>query len=134
MKNNILLVLFVCMSVVLVSGCTQSHDSNTQTNETIVLSDDMILDDAVCAARGIRNEVVAFYSPGCPACAVAIPRLKEIEKELNMTFEYVDVSSGQERILELGLVPAKIPTVIIDCRVYVGTRTKEEYRNLIAGG
>jgi thiol-disulfide isomerase/thioredoxin len=134
MKKAIALSLLVM--VLAISACTTPNNGNGNGNgtcEIITIRDGMVLEDSDCAARQIKDKVVIFHAPGCPACSVAVPRLEELEQEMDVEFEFIDVSNGRERMFEIGLIPEKIPTVIINCKVYVGAKSKEEYRSLIEG-
>lgn len=96
-------------------------------NSGVLLEDGTILSEARC--QGLES-VIVIHGAGCPACAIALPRLRELEQELNMNFSYYDlaVEQDREKVLSLGLIPKAIPTVIIRCKVYVGVYCKEEYR------
>ena len=62
--------------------------------------------------------------------------LKDIEKKNNLNFTYYDIlipEDKEELISELKLIPRKAPTVIVDCKVYVGPRSELEYKNYILG-
>jgi thiol-disulfide isomerase/thioredoxin len=141
MSMKRIMIMVALAVIVAVSGCTSGtvpYDNSTNqsgngTHELILLSEGTLLDHSDCVAREVDDKVVVFHSDGCPACAVAVPRLEELQGEIDYGFEFIDLSSDRERALELGLVPTHIPTVLIRCRAYVGARTKEEYRSLIEG-
>lgn len=99
-------------------------------NNNVLLQDGVILPETKCQEI---NKVTMIHSTGCPHCAVALPRLQELEQELNMTFTYYDlaVDEDKEKVLLLGLIPESVPTTIINCKVYVGVRSKEEYQEAI---
>lgn len=80
-------------------------------------------------------EVVIIEKQGCPACAIAVPRLEELEKELGKEFKYYDLSVIEEaqQVKELGLIAQFVPTVVIKCKVFVGVKTKEEYKEALEG-
>lgn len=86
----------------------------------------------VCEAKGIDRSVIALYMAGCPACAITIPRLREVT-DIDVEFEFLDFAAqeDQERINELKLYPEKIPTVVIGCVSYVGVWSAGDYRKLI---
>ena len=101
-------------------------------NSSTLLQDGFVLPEAKC--HNI-NKVAVIYGAGCPHCAVALPRLRQLEQELNMSFTYYDLAIGKDKetILSLGLIPEGVPTAIINCKVYVGVRDKEEYKQAILG-
>lgn len=80
-------------------------------------------------------KVTTIYREGCPACGVSIPRLEELEKELDMDFKYYDLAIGEDvqEVRDLGLIVQFVPSVIINCKVYIGARTKEQYKEYILG-
>ncbi|GAJ24394.1 unnamed protein product, partial [marine sediment metagenome] len=96
----------------------------------IYVNDGDVLSDDLC--KGL-DKVVVVEKTGCPACAVAVPRLEELEKELGKEFVYINVAIEEERneLLLLGFVPRYVPTVVIDCVVYGGALEKERYKELI---
>lgn len=98
----------------------------------IILKDGITLDAGACAKL---SKVTIIHTTGCSACAVAIPRLQELEQELNMSFSYYDlaIENNRQDILDMNLIPQAVPTVIINCKVYVGVRSKEDYKTLIEG-
>ncbi len=99
-------------------------------SEEIILKDGIILAPETC---GLLSKVTVIHQAGCSACAIAIPRLQELEQKLNQSFRYYDLAIDPERqeILNFGLIPQAVPTAIINCKVYIGVRSKEEYKNLI---
>jgi thiol-disulfide isomerase/thioredoxin len=124
------------VSILLVSFCISSTNDNNTTNNTqdfILLKDGDTINDDICIVRGIKNKILVFHETGCGACAIAIPRLKEIENELNMTFEYIDLATkeGVNKVQELKIAPYAVPTIIVNCKAYTGVRSKDEYKQII---
>jgi thiol-disulfide isomerase/thioredoxin len=95
----------------------------------------ILVDGETIPALTCRNipDVVILYRRGCPACGVTIPRLQELEQELDMEFKYYDfaIAEDTQEVKELGLIVQFVPTVIIKCKVYIGVRTKEQYKEYI---
>ncbi len=103
---------------------------------TIILEDGMKLDNNLCskieAVSG--NKIILISQLGCPHCAVTINILREIEQEQNKTFAYYDLAIGHERekvLEEMNILPKGVPTLIANCKVYVGQRTKEDYLKVV---
>ena len=119
--------LLIIGIVVLVSGCTSPD------NGTIYIDIGDVIPDAACAARGINDRVLVIHKTGCTACDIAVPRLREAEQELNMSFEYINTveAGGIERLEDLKIMPYWTPTVLIKCKAYA-VKTKDEYKTLIA--
>jgi thiol-disulfide isomerase/thioredoxin len=78
-------------------------------------------------------EVSVIYREGCPACAVAIPRIQELEQELNIEVGYYDLAvvEDAQKIKELELIVQFVPSIIINCKVHIGAKSKEEFRQYI---
>lgn len=102
-------------------------------SQAIMLTDGLTLDGAVCAEKGLMDQVTVFHSPECPACRLTLPQLQEAEAETGYRFEYIDIDAGRERLSELGMMPVFIPTYIIRCSVHVGYATKDQIKALILG-
>ena len=116
----------ILAAAIVVSGCVQDG------GEDIVLSDGMVLTQEQCASRGIQESVVVFFSPGCPACARALPVLEEIQGEMpDRDFRFINIAEDTEDVAELRMVPTHVPTVVARCHVIVGAKTKEEYLSYI---
>lgn len=86
-----------------------------------------------CSKRGIRDKVIILETKYCSACKVAVPRLREIEKELNAEFMYFDLSKQEDlkKFKEFKIWPKYTPTVIIGCDVLIGSYSKDKYKILI---
>ncbi len=125
------LTLLMIAMMVLISGCISPGNGN---NETIYIDIGDVIPDAVCTARVIKDRVLVIHKTGCMACDVALPRLREVEQELGMNFEYINTveAEGFERLEELKIMPYRVPTVLIKCKAYA-VLTKDEYKALITG-
>ncbi len=101
-----------------------------QKSPEVILTDGSTVPAATCAKL---PKVVAIHREGCPACSVAIPRLEELEQELGMEFKYYDLAVTQDaqEVKDLNLIVQFVPSVIINCKVYIGVRTKEQYTEYI---
>ena len=96
----------------------------------VLLIDGAIIPSNLCAQI---PEVIVIHREGCSACAIALPRLEELEQELEMEFKYYDSSiiEDAQEIRDKGLIPQYVPTVIINCKVFIGALSKEQYKSLI---
>lgn len=106
--------------------------ANLPKNNNVLLQDGVVLPEEKCSQI---NKVTVIYGNGCPHCATALPRLRDLEQELNMTFTYYDlgINNDKDTVLTLGLIPEGVPTAIINCKAYVGVRSEEEYSQAILG-
>jgi thiol-disulfide isomerase/thioredoxin len=129
MKKAALLSLSVLVMLI-TSGCINLGGNSRYGNLTVI-DEGSVLEPAFCKSKGLDAQVTVFHSPSCPACRQTVPVLEEIRDETGAKFEFIDTTKDAERINQLGIVPGHIPAVIINCRVYVGYRTKEEFEELI---
>ncbi|MGB9708273.1 MAG: hypothetical protein ACPLXC_03065 [Candidatus Pacearchaeota archaeon] len=129
-KKMILAIITLVLAVAIIALVAWFANVPKNQNEEIILKDGIILAPETC---DLLPKVTVIHQAGCSACAIAVPRLQELEQELNQKFQYYDLAIDTERqkILNFGLIPQAVPTVIINCKTYVGVRSKEEYLNLI---
>ncbi|MBW2965771.1 hypothetical protein KY342_01555 [Candidatus Woesearchaeota archaeon] len=141
---QLLLAIMVILVFVIIISTTLLYltlltpiDGNITDNQTqiITVKNGDIIPDDVCIQRGIKNKVIMIYKQGCPACSIAIPRLEEVERDLDLKFEYLDLSESEDvqRLLEIGIISQYVPTLLADCKVYVGVLPKEDYKNIVQG-
>jgi thiol-disulfide isomerase/thioredoxin len=118
------LILVSSLLIVLISGCLGNGGIQ-------VIDNGDVLDQAFCQSKGLDSQVTVFHSPTCPACLRTVPVLEEIENETDVKFEFIDLTTGDERVKELGITPGHIPAVIIECEVYTGYKTKQQFLDMI---
>ena len=130
--------IIVAVIVVIVIIVLSNKSSNLTPTNNIGLNNKIIIIDKgdkipekICSE--IKNQVIVIWKTGCPGCSVAIPILQEIEKEQNLNFNYINVAEeqGRRELLRIGLVPRWVPTVLVNCAIYVGPLKKEEYEQII---
>ncbi len=147
-------LLFPIAFVLITSGCTNLSEPtsikstfnysvnstpNSTTNQSnitldfLVLATEGTINPEDCSARGLGDKVIVLESRYCGACRIAVPRLKEIEKELQTKFIFLDLSQPEdrERLKEFKILPQYTPTVLVGCDVYIGAKSKEEYKRII---
>jgi len=124
-KNWIFIVMFIAVLAIIAFFVIINQKASS-----LILVDGVVVPSNICSKI---PEVVVIYKNGCPACAVAVPRLQELEQELGKNFKYYDLSitSDAQEVKEKGLLVQFVPSVIIKCKVYVGVRNKEEYKSAI---
>ncbi len=100
----------------------------------IILSDGEILPNNICNL--INNQIIVIDRTGCSACAVAVPRLKELENELNINIKYYDMAIEEERneLLSMNFTTNYVPALVVNCKAYIGVRSKEEFKDIIQNG
>lgn len=97
-----------------------------QKSPEVILVDGSIVPEPTCSNI---DKVVIIGRTGCPHCAIAESRLEELEQELGMEFKYYNLAmvEDSQEVKELGLIVQFVPSVIINCKVHIGAKSKEEY-------
>jgi thiol-disulfide isomerase/thioredoxin len=116
-------IIFILLLVL--SGCV-----DTDIDTPLIVEDGDVLPPEICENL---DQVIVIKKTGCPACAIAIPKLEALEIENNWEFVYYNTAIEKERneLLSLGFAPRYVPTIIVDCKVYAGALEKEKYKELI---
>jgi thiol-disulfide isomerase/thioredoxin len=129
MKKIITLIIFLVLLVFTISSCGKKTDPGF--SEVITLDHDMILSQSQCSERNLEDKVLMIESEWCGHCATVKPLLKEISEEKNIEISFLDLGKDQEKVASYGVNVKYTPTVIINCQVIVGARSKEYYEALI---
>ena len=150
MKSRIIL-LGIMIIIIFISGCVieprspepnpifinDTNMSDNQTNndnlEFIFLGKEGTIEQGSCSARKLDDKVIIMESRYCGACRIAVPRLKEIEEELNTEFIFLDLSQqcDSDRMMEFRIMPQYTPTILIGCDVHIGAKSKEVFKQAI---
>ena len=109
------------------SGCTDNNPG------FIILENEDSLSEEQCKERGLDDKLMMLESANCPHCKLAIPKLQELEEELNVEIMYLDISKIEDRntVSEFRIMPKYTPTVLIGCEILIGDISKEEYKQTI---
>jgi glutaredoxin len=87
-----------------------------------------------CTARGFDNKIILITSKYCPHCKEAKKIINPIIKKLKLKSNYaiLDITKDADRnLLEMNGIRAHyLPTLIINCKAYVGLKSKEKYTAL----
>lgn len=118
--KKIILAVFLLFFL---SGCVDVESP-------LIVEDGDVLPYNICNKL---DEVLVISKTGCPACAVAVPILEELEEEIGEEFLHLNMAVDEDRnkLLGYGFVSKYVPTVIVDCKVYAGALEKERYRTII---
>jgi len=122
------LIILLIILTFFISGCNKYIPGSL-----LVLNEEKTIFKDICVEKQLAGKVVVLHSKYCGACKVAVPRLKEIEQELNTQFEYYDlaVESDMGKLNQLQIKTQYTPTVVVNCKVYIGTYPKEDYKKFI---
>ena len=130
-KIAVVLIILCFLGLTMASGCTSKEPEIQIENQVYMIEDESDIPPEYSAL--LKNKVIVLESKYCTACKVIIPKLENIEKELNMEFEYLDLSeeSARQRTIGLGIIPQYTPTVVINCKVLIGAYPEDVYRETI---
>lgn len=117
--------------LILLAGCGQ--ESSTPSVKTITLDSETSIPTESCKERGLGDKVIMLESEYCGHCKIAEPILKEIAQEKGLVFEFLDVSKKEDRAVmeSYGVDIRYTPTLLAGCSVYIGSKSKEEYLQII---
>jgi thiol-disulfide isomerase/thioredoxin len=121
------IILIFAIAFILVSGA--SCDSN-QSNITI-LQDGMNLTQDQCK---YFSQPTFIWQTGCPHCEKLKPVIAQVEQDLNITFKQYNlaVKDDYDKLQSFNMIVQGVPTVIINCHVYVGDQySLEDFENAI---
>ena len=154
MKTKSMKGIIIAISIIAIlvsSGCTNNTngDNNSNSNGTeptemnisndtsnldfIVLDKEGTIPPELCNERGLNDKIIVLESKYCGACRVAVPRLQELDQELQAGIIFLDLSEEQyvRRMEEFKIYPQYTPTVLIGCDIHIGAYDKEVYRGWI---
>lgn len=110
------------LGAIVASGCGSSADKG------MLLQNGQSLEGEACSSRQIEDVVLVFHWVQCHACVEALPILEQIDRELsNREFRFIEVVRDADVMEELQLVPEYTPTIVANCKVTVGLKTKADY-------
>ena len=149
-----MIIAISIVAILVCSGCTNETNGNiindgnnsNATNPTeininndtsnldfLLLDKEGIISPELCTERDLNNKIIVLESKYCGACRVAVPRLREIDQELQAGIIFLDLSEEQNvRIMEeFKVYPQYTPTVLIGCDIHIGAYEKEVYRGWV---
>lgn len=123
-------IVFLFIGSIFFSGCTQEDSGNIS---TISIDSESSFSLEECKERNLQSELIMLESSNCPHCKLAMPKLQELEEELDVNVEYLDLSSSEDRekLDQYKILPKYTPTVLIGCNVLIGDKEKEVFKNAI---
>jgi glutaredoxin len=114
MKKYVLFLMFITIIAIVILFAII-----LQKTPEVMLVDGSIVPEPTCSKI---DRVIAIGRTGCPHCAIAESRLKELEQEFDMEFKYYNlaISEDAQEVKEFGLIVQFVPSIIINCKVYIG--------------
>ncbi|MCS7134552.1 MAG: thioredoxin family protein [Candidatus Pacearchaeota archaeon] len=110
MRRHKLFLLFFVVAILFLSGCK---------NEILILKDKKTIPEPKCIQL---EKYIFIYETGCPHCDKFFPVIRQVEKELNVSFKKYNLAIEEDfkELQKMKIIPEGIPCVIISCRVYIG--------------
>ena len=88
-----------------------------------------------CKERGLQNKILFLVSRYCPMCKKVKPVIEKLvrDEELELYYEPLDLTHSFDRkqLEGYNIEVQFVPTLIVDCRVYVGAKKPEQYQDII---
>jgi thiol-disulfide isomerase/thioredoxin len=99
---------------------------------SLIFNDGMSLNPKECS---YFNKTTLFYSDGCIACEETIKMIVKLQNENGRVFDidYKNINKNETMsfIISHDYIISKIPTMVVNCSVYVGKKDIETYRKLL---
>ena len=126
-KINYFLFIFLVLFLISVASCQK------QDNDQIKLDKDQKINEPTCSERNLNGKIIQFESKFCGHCATVKPILERLAQEKNIEIIFLDISKEEDRqIMESYKIEILFtPTLIANCNVVVGAKSKEFYENLL---
>ena len=124
----IFLIIALFGVIIFLNGC----GSNTQ--ELTILKDKTVLNQSICSSL---EDYVFIYQTGCQHCEKVVPRLEQVEQELNITFKEYNLAVKEDRTHfdNLDILVRGVPAVIIHCKVMIGDQySADDFKNAVNSG
>lgn len=127
------IIIVVLISYYIIMQPSEVDINNSTGLEFIFLSDEGTIPQELCSERNLNDKIIVLEKKYCGACKIAVPRLREIEQELQSEFIYLDLSEEEdiEKLKDFKVIPKYTPTVLIGCNIYIGAYSKEEFKEAI---
>lgn len=88
-----------------------------------------------CAEHKLVNKITLIVSKYCHNCKKAEPRLAALIKELKLEKQYqiFDLAKPDDakKVAAMNVRFQFVPTLIVNCKSYIGLRNDKEYRKIL---
>ena len=129
MEKTKKLVTILFLVLILINGCGKKDNPNF--SEIIILDQDITLNQTKCSERNLEDKVIMIESKWCGHCSKVRPLLEEISEEKGVDITFLNLGRDHEEIVSYGIDVKYTPTVLINCNVVIGARSKEYYEDVI---
>jgi len=132
-KKKIILIGCIVILILLILILYFDNSSPNNKIEPLTLKEEGKIPLEQCSERNLTDKIIILESASCSACRIAVPRLQEVEDELNLSFIFIDISKDEDlkKMDEFAILPFYTPTIIVGCDIYIGLKSKEEYKRII---
>ncbi len=104
-----------------------------QHQQTITVTRDKAIPN--CAEHKLANKITLIVSKYCHSCKKTGPHLAKLIKELKLQKQYqiLDLSKPDDakKVAAMNIRFQFVPTLIVNCKSYIGLRSDKEYRKIL---
>jgi thiol-disulfide isomerase/thioredoxin len=137
MMKKVLFLATIALALVASSAIVNAAETKSaaKSMKPVLVGKDMVIED--CKERGIDDYVIFIYSKYCPHCKKAMPVVEGIVSEQKIGSRYLPIDTagkeGRDLLDEFGIRVQYVPTLIKDCKAYVGGKSQETYEKVLRG-
>lgn len=118
------------------TGSKHKHEAAEKSPyKTIIIKGDMTIEG--CGERDMEDYVFFIYSKYCPHCKKAMPIVEKIVMEQKIGSRYLPIDTstkeGRGMLKAYGIQIQYVPTLIRNCKAYVGAKKPELYEKALRG-
>jgi thiol-disulfide isomerase/thioredoxin len=124
-------IIWIIVIVILIALLILMLSLNSNNTSIYTIKDKSVISQDKCSQL---EEYVIIYQTGCPHCERVIPRVQQVEQDLNVTFVHYNlaIKADFDKLNGIGLLPEGVPAVIIDCKAYLGDGySVEDFENFV---
>lgn len=133
-KKQVLGLALLSLILFLITSCNNSSSNGYSLDKgRLVLDKEGTIPQNQCDQRNLNNTIIVLESKYCSACKEALPKIKEAAKELGAEVTFLDLAENidMDKADKFGVLPYYTPTMIANCKVTIGGKTKIEYTKII---
>lgn len=122
--------LIIVLVIILIGLVSLAYVLKDVTPEVMFLEDGDMIPDNIC--KNLDN-LIFVEKTGCPACVAVKPRIENLESELKLDIKHYNLAVEDDRneLISKFILPRYVPTLIKDCKVYVGALSEEKLREIL---
>ena len=124
-------VIWIVVIVILVGLLLLALLSSPKTSDVYTIKDQDTIPQDRCV---LIDKYAIIYQTGCPHCEKVLPRIQQVEQDLNLTFKHYNlaIKADFDKFTEIKMMPSGVPAVIINCKAYLGGGySTEDFKNFV---